>query len=84
MRFGTEGENIFRNCEATKTICDVSFVCFWEVIYMWCTSFNWEKKPNVPCEYQTLKLALFPNANTQYPEEQNVTNRSGIDLNVAM
>ena len=33
-------------------------------------------------EYQALKLVPFLHANTQYPDEQNATDRSGSNLNV--
>ena len=59
--------------------------CFCEVIHMWCTSFNWEKKLNLPWQYQALKLALFPPANTQCPDEQSATDQCGSNhLNVAI
>ena len=33
------------------------------------TAFNWEKKLNLIWEYQALKPALFPHANTQCPDK---------------
>ena len=59
-------------------------LCFCKVIYMWCTSYSWEKKLNLPLEYQALKSALFLHANTQCPDQQNATNQSGRDMNVTM
>ena len=59
-------------------------LCFWENIYMWLNSFNWEKELNLPWEYQALKPAPFPHANIQCHDEQNGSDQSGSDLNVAM
>lgn len=59
-------------------------LCFWEVIYMWCTYLNWENKRNLPWEYQALKPALCPHANALFPDKQNATDRYDSHLNVAM
>ena len=59
-------------------------LCFCEVICMWCTPFNWERKPSLPWEDQALKPSLFPHANTHFSDEQSATHQSGSDPNVAM